>query len=228
MEQRIVKKMRLTESVPTDIDEPEDTFIPGYMWIPEVPENGQSQRTGYMVYLQQHLATLLNGGNFVLADIANDNGVLTIEDPTLPFRKNGTANVLLIKGRRMNPLITLAGVCMVIKLKRKVEKAHVPQAVGQLVSCSMKAPLNCYPLSLLTDLNDHWHFSWFSDKHVLTQVTLQYPKNAFRFIEAAVLRRTESAPLPPSFIPGPFKTIKVDDFLPQPDDDRAEEMMERY
>ncbi|GMF36587.1 unnamed protein product [Phytophthora lilii] len=92
----------------------------------------------------------------------------------------------------------------------------------------MKAPLNCYPLSLLTDLNDHWHFSWFSDKHVLTQVTLQYPKNAFRFIEAAVLRRTESAPLPPSFIPGPFKTIKVDDFLPQPDDDRVEEMMERY
>ncbi|GMF28345.1 unnamed protein product [Phytophthora lilii] len=46
MEQRIVKKMRLTENVPTDIDEPEDTSIPGYMWIPEVSENGQSQRTG--------------------------------------------------------------------------------------------------------------------------------------------------------------------------------------
>lgn len=123
----------------------------------------------------------------MLADIVNDEEVLTIEDPRLPFRMKGTADVLLIKGRRMNPLITLAGVCIVIELKKKVEKAHVLQAVGQLVICSIKAPLNCYPLSLLTDLNDHWHFSWFSDKHVLTQVTLQYPKNAFDFIKAAVL-----------------------------------------
>jgi hypothetical protein len=204
-------------------------------------ENGQSQKNGYMVYLKQHLATLLHGGNFLLADMvkkvkkqwmniikANDKGVLTIEDPRLPFRMNGTADVLLIKGRKVNPLITLADLCMVIELKNKVEKAHVPQAVGQLVSCSIKAPLNCYPLSLLTDLNDHWHFSWFSDKHVLTQVTLQYPKNAFEFIKAAVLNRTESPPLPPSFIPGAFKTIKVDDFLPHPVDARAEEMMERY
>jgi hypothetical protein len=228
MEERILKKMRLTENVPTDIHEPEDTSIPGYSWIPEVLENGQSQRAGYMAYLQQHLATLLNGGNFVLADIANDKEVLTIEDPRLPFRMNGTADVLLIKGRRVNPLITLAGVCMVIELKKKVEKAHVPQAVGQLVSCSIKAPLNCYPLSLLTDLNDHWHFSWFSDKHVLTQVTLQYPKNAFEFIMAAVGNRSDSPPLAPSFIPVPLKTIKVDDFLPQPVDASAEEMMERY
>jgi hypothetical protein len=218
MKQRIVQKMRLIENVPTDINEPEDTSIPVYSWNPEVPENGKSQINGYMMYLQQRLATLLNGGNFVLADIVNDEEVLTIKNPRLPFRMNGTADVLLIKGRRMNPLITLAGVCMVIELKKKVEKAHVPQAVGQLVSCSIKAPLNCYPLSLLTDLNDHWHFSWFSDKYILTQVTLQYPKNEFKFIEAAALAGTESAPLLPSFIPGPFQSIKVDDFLPHPGD----------
>ncbi|OWY96453.1 Crinkler (CRN) [Phytophthora megakarya] len=227
LEERIVKKMRLTENIP-DVKEPVNTSIAGYSWIPKIAESEESQRAGYMAYLQQHLKTLIDRGDFLLDDIAGDKSVLNIVDPRLPFAMKGTADVLLINRTSKNPLIKLAGVSLVIELKRKVEPGHVPQAIGQLVSCSMKAPLNCYPLSLLTDLNDHWHFSWFSDKHVLTQVTLQYPKNAFRFIEAAVLRRTESAPLPPSFIPEPFKTIKVDDFLPQPDDDRAEEMMERY
>ncbi|EEY65423.1 crinkler (CRN) family protein [Phytophthora infestans T30-4] len=227
MEERIVKKMRLTENIP-DVKEPVDTSIAGYSWIPKIVESEESQRAGYMAYLQQHLKTLIDRGDFLLDDIAGDKSVLNIVDPRLPFAMKGTADVLLINRTAKNPLIKLAGVSLVIELKKKVEPGHVPQAIGQLVSCSMKAPLNCYPLSLLTDLNDHWHFSWFSDKHVLTQLTLRYPKNAFRFIEAAVLRRTESAPPPPSFMPGSFKTIKVDDFLPQPVDARAEEMMERY
>ncbi|EEY65451.1 Crinkler (CRN) family protein [Phytophthora infestans T30-4] len=227
MEERIVKKMRLTENIP-DVKEPVDTSIAGYSWIPKIVESEESQRAGYMAYLQQHLKTLIDRGDFLLDDIAGDKSVLNIVDPRLPFAMKGTADVLLINRTAKNPLIKLAGVSLVIELKKKVEPGHVPQAIGQLVSCSMKAPLNCYPLSLLTDLNDHWHFSWFSDKHVLTQVTLKYPKNAFRFIEAAVLRRTDSAPPPPSFMPGSFKTIKVDDFLPQPGDARAEEMMERY
>ncbi|EEY65447.1 Crinkler (CRN) family protein [Phytophthora infestans T30-4] len=227
MEEQIVKKMRLTENIP-DVKEPVDTSIAGYSWIPKIVESEESQRAGYMAYLQQHLKTLMDRGDFLLDDIAGDKSVLNIVDPRLPFAMKGTADVLLINRTSKNPLIKLAGVSLVIELKKKVEPGHVPQAIGQLVSCSMKAPLNCYPLSLLTDLNDHWHFSWFSDKHVLTQLTLRYPKNAFRFIEAAVLRRTESAPPPPSFMPGSFKTIKVDDFLPQPGDARAEEMMERY
>ncbi|EEY65439.1 Crinkler (CRN) family protein [Phytophthora infestans T30-4] len=227
MEERIVKKMRLTENIP-DIKEPVDTSIAGYSWIPKIVESEESQRAGYMAYLQQHLKTLIDRGDFLLDDIAGDKSVLNIVDPRLPFAMKGTADVLLINRTSKNPLIKLAGVSLVIELKKKVEPGHVPQAIGQLVSCSMKAPLNCYPLSLLTDLNDHWHFSWFSDKHVLTQVTLKYPKNAFRFIEAAVLGRTDSAPPPPSFMPGSFKIIKVDDFLPQPVDARAEEMMERY
>ncbi|EEY55111.1 Crinkler (CRN) family protein [Phytophthora infestans T30-4] len=227
MEERIVKKMRLTENIP-DVKEPVDTSIAGYSWIPKIVESEESQRAGYMAYLQQHLKTLIDRGDFLLDDIAGDKSVLNIVDPRLPFAMKGTADVLLINRTAKNPLIKLAGVSLVIELKKKVEPGHVPQAIGQLVSCSMKAPLNCYPLSLLTDLNDHWHFSWFSDKHVLTQVTLKYPKNAFRFIEAAVLGRTDSAPPPPSFMPGSFKIIKVDDFLPQPVDARAEEMMERY
>nr|AFB18282.1 crinkling and necrosis inducing protein 8 [Phytophthora capsici] len=227
MRDQIVRKMRLVENVP-DVKEPEDTSIGGYSWIPKIEENEESQRAGYMAYLQQHLKTLIDRGDFLLDDIADDKSVLDIVDPRLPFAMRGTADVLLINRTSKNPLIKLAGVSLVIELKKKVEPDHVPQAIGQLVSCSMKAPLNCYPLSLLTDLNDRWHFSWFSDNHILTQVTLKYPKNAFRLIEAAVLRRTESASLPPSFIPGPFKIIKVDEFLLQPDDGYAEEMMERY
>ncbi|EEY52988.1 Crinkler (CRN) family protein [Phytophthora infestans T30-4] len=220
MEERIVKKMRLTENIP-DVKEPVDTSIAVYSWIPKIVESEESQRAGYMAYLKQHLKTLIDRGDFLLDDITGDKSVLNIVDPRLPFAMKGTADVLLINRTAKNPLIKLAGVSLVIELKKKVEPGHVPQAIGQLVSCSMKAPLNCYPLSLLTDLNDHWHFSWFSDKHVLTQVTLKYPKNAFRFIEAAVLRRTESAPPPPSFVLGSFKRIKVDDFLPQPVDARA-------
>ncbi|KAE9286937.1 hypothetical protein PR003_g26182 [Phytophthora rubi] len=223
MGERIVKKMRLKANIP-DIKEPVDNSIGGYSWIPNISESEESQRAGYMAYLQQHLKTLMDRGDFLLDDIAGDESVLNIVDPRLPFAMKGTADVLLINRTSKSPLIKLAGVSLVIELKKKVEPGHVPQAIGQLVSCSMKASLNCYPLSLLTDLNDHWHFSWFSDNSVLTQVTLQYPKNAFRFIEAAVLRRTESAPLLPSFTPGPFKIIKVDDFLPQPDDAHAEEM----
>ncbi|EEY69586.1 Crinkler (CRN) family protein, partial [Phytophthora infestans T30-4] len=178
MEERIVKKMRLTENIP-DVKEPVDTSIAGYSWIPKIVESEESQRAGYMEYLQQHLKTLIDRGDFLLDDIAGDKSVLNIVDPRLPFAMKGTADVLLINRTAKNPLIKLAGVSLVIELKKKVEPGHVPQAIGQLVSCSMKAPLNCYPLSLLTDLNDHWHFSWFSDKHVLTQVTLKYPKNAF-------------------------------------------------
>lgn len=226
MEERLVKKMRLVENVPTDIDEPPDTSIPGYSWIPQVPESEESP--GYMAYLRQHLAPLVNRGNFVLADIVGDKSVLTIVDPRLPFRMNGTADVLLIKGTRMNPLKKLAGVCAVIELKKKVEGRHVPQAVGQLVSSSIKAPLNCYPLSLLTDLNDIWCFTWFSDKHELTQLTLQYPKNAFKFLETFVLGGPRSTPFRLPFLPQPVKNLRVDDFLPMPVDTRAEEMMERY
>lgn len=225
MGERLVKKMRLVENVP-DIVEPPDTSISGYSWIPEVLENGPSQRTGYMAYLRQHLATLMDRGDFVLDVIAGDKSVLSIVDPRLPFRMNSTADVLLIN--RGDSLVTLAGVSVVIELKKKVEKSHVPQAVGQLVSCSIKAPLNCRPLSLLTDLNDHWHFAWFSDKHVWTHFTLKYPKNAFKFLETFVLEGPRSTPFRLPFLPQPVKNLKVDDFLPMPVDTRAEEMMERY
>ncbi|KAI9905465.1 hypothetical protein PsorP6_014246 [Peronosclerospora sorghi] len=222
--ERLVKKMRLSETIPY-LKEPVDTSIAGYTWISEVEESGESQRAGYMAYLQQHLKMLIDQG-FQLVDIAGDHSALSIKDPRLPFGMKGTADVLLRLSN--NPLIMLAGISLVIELKKKVALEHLPQAIGQLVSCSMKAPNDCYPASLLTDLNDHWHFSWFSGKHELTQLTLQYPKNAFQFIEAAALNRTKSPPRPPSFIPGPITILKVDEFLPQPVDANAEEMMERY
>lgn len=45
MEERILKKMRLTEHFP-DIKEPVDKSIEGYQWIPNLSESAKSQRAG--------------------------------------------------------------------------------------------------------------------------------------------------------------------------------------
>ncbi|DBA02528.1 TPA: hypothetical protein N0F65_011000 [Lagenidium giganteum] len=82
-------------------------------------------------------------------------------------------------------------------------------------------------MSFLTDLNDHWHFSWLNEEHVVTQVTLNYPKNAIDFIVAAVLEREDSVPFRVPFIAPPLKKLKVDDFSPM-QSDGANEMIERY
>ncbi|CAK4616742.1 unnamed protein product [Aphanomyces euteiches] len=225
-QERIAKKMRLTTKLP-DVKEPVDGSVAGYSWIPNIAEIHESQRNCYMTYLQQRLKNLLDRGDF-LEDIAGDENLLDVKDPRLPFPMKGTADVLLIHRKSKNQLFPLAGTSVVIELKKKVHRSHIPQAVGQLVSCSIKADLDSYPLGLLTDLNDHWVFSWFSDKRVLTQLALKYPKNAFDFLEAAVLANTKSPPPPPSFVVCPLTRLKVDDFLSQQVDATAEEMMERW
>ncbi|OQR88992.1 Crinkler (CRN) family protein [Thraustotheca clavata] len=143
------QSMRLREDC-LNFDKPVDTSIVGYQWLPNVAESE---------------------GDFQLVDIAGDKSLLSTVDPRLPFRMNGTADVLLVNRRARNPLNKLAGIRVVIELKKKVESSHFPQALGQLASCSLKAPLHCYPVSLLTD---HWHFSWFNENHVVAQVTLKY------------------------------------------------------
>ncbi|KAF0701901.1 hypothetical protein As57867_007810, partial [Aphanomyces stellatus] len=165
---RILQKMGLTVNV-LRMKEPRDVSIPGYPWIDEFPENQEDQRAQYMAYLEMHLMTLLDEDVFSLVDIANDKTVLDTVDPRLPFRIKGTADVLLAKSNVTN-LIPMAGLCIVIELKKKVEKNHINQAIGQLMCASIKAPLGCFPMSLLTDLNGTWHFCYFSDKSVLTQV----------------------------------------------------------
>ncbi|DBA04862.1 TPA: hypothetical protein N0F65_004499, partial [Lagenidium giganteum] len=173
-------------------------------------------RAGYMAYLRLHLRTLIDRGDFQLArkDAAVNccSAVAFIRNGSfgLPFRMNGL-------GIAKNPLNKLAGIRFVIELKKKVESSHFPQALGQLASC----------MSLLTDLNDHWHFSWFHEERVVAQVTLNYPKNAIVFIVAAVSEREGSVPFRVPFIAPPLKKLKVDDFLPMPSDG-ADEMMERY
>jgi hypothetical protein len=219
-----MKKMRLHEDC-LDIDEPVDATIAGHQCIPAVAESEASQRAGYMAYLRLHLKTLLDRGDFQLVDAAQDKVPLSTVDPRLPFRVNGTADVLLVNRKAKNPLNKLTGIRLVIELKKKVESSHLPQALGQLASCSLKAPLHCYPVSLLTDLNGHWHFSWFNEERVVAQVTLSYPKNAIDFIMAAVSEREGTFRVP--FIAPPLKKLKVDDFLPMPSDG-ADEMMERY
>ncbi|KAF0693691.1 Aste57867_15367 [Aphanomyces stellatus] len=187
------------------------------------------QRVQYMAYLEAHLMTQLNANKvvFSLLDIANDKTVLDTVDPRLPFRLNGTADVLLVKSKGKN-LITIAGLSIVIELKKKVEKKHINQAIGQLICASIKAPLGCYPMSLLTDLNGVWHFCYFSDKSVLTQVTFEYSKNAIDFIKPVIVDQPERAIFPLPYFPVPFKKMRVDDFLLRPVDGHAAELMENY
>ncbi|KAF0710216.1 hypothetical protein As57867_005559, partial [Aphanomyces stellatus] len=140
------KKRRILQKMGLDVNVIRGLF--------EFPENQEVQRVQYMAYLEAHLMTQLNANKvvFSLLDIANDKTVLDTVNPRLPFRIKGTADVLLAKSNVTN-LIPMAGLCIVIELKKNVEKHHINQAIGQLMCASIKAPLGCYPMSLLTDLN---------------------------------------------------------------------------
>ncbi|KAG9408892.1 hypothetical protein AC1031_020804 [Aphanomyces cochlioides] len=208
-----------------EFEEPEETSIPGYKWIEQYSGNQEDQRAQYMAYLETHLMSLLD--KFSLMDIANEKSILDTKDPRLPFLLKGTADVMLVRANAAH-FIPLAGLCLVIELKKKVENNHVNQAIAQLVCASIKAPLRCYPMSLLTDLNSVWLFTYFSDKNVLTHVEFHYPKNAIDFIKATIVDPPEGAKLPLPYLPVSFKKMRVDDFLPRPVDGHAAAMMENF
>ncbi|RLN98624.1 hypothetical protein BBJ28_00023032, partial [Nothophytophthora sp. Chile5] len=185
------------------------------------------QRAGYMAYLEVHFQRVLKEEKLSWLDVAKNETVLSVRDPRLPFGMSGTADVLLVDCRSTQHLEPLAGVRMVVELKKKVEERHKPQAFGELVAASLKAPLNCTPIGLLTDLNDQWHVSWFNAEKALTHVSLTHPKNAFDFIAAFIAEPGSATSFRVPFIDRPLAKLKIDDFLPQPDDG-ADEMMERY
>ncbi|KAG9408899.1 hypothetical protein AC1031_020811 [Aphanomyces cochlioides] len=219
---RILNKMALKVTV-HGMEEPRDTSIPGYPWIEQYSESQEGPRAQYMTHLETHLTTLLD--KFTLVDIANNESVLDTVDPRLPFLLKGTADVLLVVKSKATDRILLSGLCLVMNVKKKVERKHVNQAIGQLVCASIKAPLDCYPMSLLTDLNGVWLFTYFSDKNVLTHVEFHYPKNAIDFIKATIVDPPEGAKLPLPYLPVPFKKMRVDDFLPRPVDGYTADMM---
>ncbi|KAE8878259.1 hypothetical protein PF005_g22359 [Phytophthora fragariae] len=224
----MAKKVRLVDDYIT-FDEPTplpNAGIPPYIWL-DVPEDADNQRAKYLTYLETHLKSVLDERGLSLLDVSKDETVLLITDPRLPFAMNGTTNVLLVDLRSTQHDEPLAGVRMVVRLKKKVDWHHKPQAFGELVAASMKSPLNCTPIGLLTDLTDQWHFSWFNEKKVLSHVRIVHPKNAFDFIAAAVAEPASSKPFSVPFIGRELTKFKIDDFLPMPDDG-ADEMMERY
>ncbi|KAF0722019.1 hypothetical protein Ae201684P_014517 [Aphanomyces euteiches] len=170
-----------------EFDEPEETSIPGYKWIEKYSENQEDQRAQYMAYLETHLKTLLD--KFY---IANEKSILDTKDQRLPFLLKGTADIMLVRANAARH-VPLAGLCLVIELKKKVENNHVNQTIAQLVCASIKSPVRCHPMSLLTDLNSVWLFTYFSDKNMLTHVVFHYPKNAIDFIKATIVDQPEGA-----------------------------------
>ncbi|KAG9408895.1 hypothetical protein AC1031_020807 [Aphanomyces cochlioides] len=184
----LLRKMALKVKV-LEVEEPLDTSIPVFKWNDELPENQENQRAQYMTYLETHLKTLLD--KFTLKDIANEKSILNTVDPRLPFDINGNADVLLVVKSKASNVIPLYGLSLVIELTKKVESSHLNQAIGQLVCASIKAPHDCCPMSLLTDLNDTWFFTYFSDKNELTHVEFHYPKNAIDFIKETIVDQPE-------------------------------------
>ncbi|OQS00095.1 crinkler (CRN) domain-containing protein [Thraustotheca clavata] len=86
-----------------------------------------------------------------------------------------------------------------------------------------------YPVSLLTDLKDHWYFFWFTEvkgKTCLVDMRLKYPKNAFDFIEKIALGKGDE-PLKIPFSNESFKKLKVNNFMKMPADSN-DELMKRY
>ncbi|KAG9415543.1 hypothetical protein AC1031_008993 [Aphanomyces cochlioides] len=83
-------------------------------------------------------------------------------------------------------------------------------------------------MSLLSDLNGTWFFSYFSDKNVLTHVEFRHPRNAIDFIKATIVDQPDGAILPLPYLSVPFKKMRVDDILPQLVDEHAAEMMENF
>ncbi|KAG9408898.1 hypothetical protein AC1031_020810 [Aphanomyces cochlioides] len=206
MKQRLLQMMDLKVAV-LGMVEPRDTSIPGYPWMEQNSENPEDQRAQYMTYLETHLTTLLD--KFSLQDIASEKSILDTKDPRLPFLLKGTADS---RDER----------------QEESERKHVNQAIGQLVCASIMAPLDCYPMRLLTDLNGVWLFTYFTDKNVLTHVEFHYPKNAIDFIKATIVDPPEGAILPLPYLAVPFKKMRMDDFLPRPVDGHAAAMMENF
>ncbi|GMF66126.1 unnamed protein product [Phytophthora lilii] len=113
------------------VDEPSNTCFPQYTWL-EVPEGADNQWARYMTYLETRLKNYLDEKRLSLLDVAKDQTALSISDPRLPFNMTGTANVLLVDARLIQHREPLAGVRMVIDLKKKVERRHKAQAFGEL------------------------------------------------------------------------------------------------
>ena len=180
-----------------------------------------------MSYLNKNMQTVLEKSELMFLDMANNNNVLSIVDDRLPFRMKGGADVFLADKDAKKNLTPLAGIRMVIALKKNVEEKHKPQAFGQLISSSLMAPRYCAPLSLLTDLNNHWCFTWFNEEKFVSAMTLHCPKSGFAFIEAVILEQDNQISIPFVTPARPMKRLKIDDFLPELDDGAYEEL-ERY
>ncbi|KAG6619959.1 Crinkler (CRN) family protein [Phytophthora cinnamomi] len=117
---KMAKKMRLADDYITFVEpspSPNTRILP-YTWL-DVPEGADNQRAEYMTYLKTHLKTVLEEKDLSLLDVAKNQTVLSITDPRLPFGMRGTTDVLLVDRRSIQHREPLAGVRMVVELKKK-------------------------------------------------------------------------------------------------------------
>ncbi|KAJ0411708.1 hypothetical protein ATCC90586_002092 [Pythium insidiosum] len=205
----LVKKLRLGLRF-VGVAEPLATSLAPYRW-PQGEHDAAAQHVAWLAYLREHFA--LDAQELQWLEVSADETLLSVNDEALPFGLRGTASLLLVDRRSLVHDEPLAGVRLVVQVRPRVERDHRSQALAQLIAANLKAPLDCAPMSLVTDLNDRWFFSWFSATRVVTHVSLEHPGNALAFVAAATASASGSSSFCVSFIEQPLSKCRADDSL---------------
>uniref|UniRef100_K3XAY9 Uncharacterized protein n=1 Tax=Globisporangium ultimum (strain ATCC 200006 / CBS 805.95 / DAOM BR144) TaxID=431595 RepID=K3XAY9_GLOUD len=91
--ERILKKMRL-ECDYLYFKEPVGTSVSGYARL-DGAEDAATQRSSYLTYLETHLKSITEEKELHVLDVVEDETLLSVIDPRLPFQMDGTADVVL-------------------------------------------------------------------------------------------------------------------------------------
>lgn len=156
----------------------ENKDISSFSWDRQ-DENQQADDTGtvearkqrYISYLKKTIK-IPDGSGFY--DTKSKRSFLSLKHKALPFKMNGTTDVVIAKKIYADGYNLARGIQVVFELKKKVQDVHIPQAVGQLLTANIRSNEAVYVV--LTDLNDVWVFFWLeSQEHnntIITQFTV--------------------------------------------------------
>ena len=104
---------------------------------------------------------------------ASEKDFFNVDNDAFPFILSGTTDVVITKQVFAKVLNMCGGVQAGFKLKKKIEKGDIPQAVGQLIVANIISQQAVF--IVLTDLGETWFFYWIEeDKKSLSLVLIYY------------------------------------------------------
>jgi hypothetical protein len=137
--------------------------FPGYEWNQE-KEDSSAQRTAYMKYLNDN-SFKPTSDDFGLHDCTKNTSLLTVGD-LLGLKLSGTSDVVVAKQNHINENAVKNNILGLFELK-KTENLNSnfdrseSQAIVEHIAASFVSQRHSV-LTVLTDLNDAWHFYWFA------------------------------------------------------------------